>query len=176
MSHLSQAYGTPHTILWVKPSCSLIAQYRLFWFGTHCNQLDEDENFKASPLESSGCQFVSISPVKVQKILWNLVQTCSTLLITSGCLSKFSSISHSQPSQFMCNKLISSPIPSNCLTPMRLLRVEKVRKSESMSLAANFLSQKHVFTAELRQLQQSEVFPFFPRRSLPCQRCLHPRY
>ena len=66
------------------------------------------------------------------------IQTCATLLITSGYFSKFSSISHSQPSQFMCSKLISSTIPSSCLTPMRFLRFEKVKKERMCSADFSF--------------------------------------
>ena len=143
--------------------------------------------------------------IHARQCFYKLNQSFSTLLITSGSLSKFSSISHSQPSQFMCSKLISELIPPMCRTPIRLLRGEPVENRESESLAeyvysvdifsstltfsvlhshfhtfytANFLSKKtdSVFTSELRRLRRSEVFPFFLLWSLPCRRCSHPQY
>ena len=101
-------------------------------FNTHRNWLNESEilfSYKASlPLENSGHQLVDISPVQMQvvrNVHSNIAQACLTFLIRSASLSRFSSISHSQPSQFMCSKLISELNPSKCLTFKMLLEVER---------------------------------------------------
>ena len=66
LSHLSQAYGSPQTSLWVKLNWSLMAQYRSFWSTTRWNELNELLALSwGLPLENSGRQPVSISPVKV---------------------------------------------------------------------------------------------------------------